>query len=108
MITINERTAGAVLVNFFDKDGAAAVPTAVTYRIDCMKNAQQVRAWSAITPAAAVEIALTSDDTALINRSNTTEQKRVTVVAAYGVGNADRVTTEVDYIVKRLAFMGEP
>lgn len=105
MNQINEKSTGYVTVTFRDKAGAAAMPTAVTYRIDCLTTGQQVRDWTATAPAAAVELVITPAENAILVDANSREQRRITVVAAYGPGDADQCTADVDYLVANLKFV---
>lgn len=106
MNVVNERTTSYLTTSFRDKAGAAAAPTAVTYRIDCLTTGVQIRPWTAVDPAASVEITLTADDNAIVSEPNARERRRVTVIASYGAGESDQLTDEHDYEVRNLKFVG--
>lgn len=63
-----------------------------------MGSGEQLRGDTPLTPASSVEIRLTPADNAILNGGN--EQRRVTVVATYGVD--DQVTDEYVYMVVNL------
>ena len=102
---VNEGNSGVIAVNLLDKNGAAAVPGTLSYRIDCLSNGVEVLGWTAMTPAALAEIPLTSQDTRIINRTNAKERKRITIFATYGAGGVDNAASEYDFTVNRLQFI---
>lgn len=105
MQSINEKSSGYLEVALFDRAGAPAVPSSVTYRIDCLTSGDLVRTWTAATPAAVVQITLTPTDNAMRRESSATEKRRVTLVASYGAGLEDQMTSEFDYQVRNLKFV---
>lgn len=105
MKVVNQGTTASRVVELLDQNGAPGVPTALSYRIDCVTSGQVVRALTPLTPAATVEITLTPADTAIVNPRNNQETKRLTVVAQYG-GENDQVTGQFDYVVHRLPYLG--
>jgi hypothetical protein len=100
MQEVRERSTKYLTVEFLDKTGAPAVPSAVSYRVDCLTTGQQVRADTPLTPAASVEITLTPADNAILG-GNVLETRRVTVVAQYG-GAGDQAVDEYDYLVRNV------
>lgn len=104
MNIVNKSSTSYVTISLKDKAGAAAAPTAITYRIDCLTTGFNVRPWTAVAPAASVEITLTADDNAIVEESNQRERRRITVVAAYGAGGDDQIVDEYDYEVRNLKF----
>ncbi|MBI1397054.1 MAG: hypothetical protein GC151_13845 [Betaproteobacteria bacterium] len=103
MDRINEASSGYLTASFYDKAGALAVPSTVSYRVDCITTGTAVRSATSLTAASQVEIHLTSDDNAIQVSSNSVERKRVTVTATYGSG--DQVQAEYDYEVANLRFV---
>jgi hypothetical protein len=104
----NEGTTEYLAVAFETKDGIAAVPVSVTYRIDCITSGQQIRDSTVASPlAASMEIKLTPSDNAIIapGASTVFENRRVTVKAVLGDG--DVVTDEYLYTVKSLPKLSE-
>ena len=99
--TVPEKTTAYLTVSFFDKAGAPAVPSSVTYRIDCVTTNAQILADTPLTPAASIEITLTPAQNAILNQANAKESKRVTVKASYGA--SDGLNDEYVYVVKNLA-----
>lgn len=105
MTKINARTSGSLNVVFRDKAGVPSAPTSVTYRVDCLTNRRNIR--PVTTPssiAAEMDIPIASGDTAIVNPSNATEQRRVTIVASY-TGPDDQVTTQHDFEIVNLPFL---
>lgn len=102
--TINERTSARLAIDWFDADGEPAIPTAVSYRIDCLTTGEAVRASTSVTPAATTVIQLTSDDNAMQDAANATERRAVTVTATYG-SNDDQCTMEHVYSVRNLRHL---
>lgn len=101
MQTVTEKSTAYLTISFYDKSGALNVPNTITYRIDDVASGLQVRADTAIgAVASSVEINLTAADNAILNTTNRNEQRRVTVVATYGV--SDQVTDEYLYEVVSL------
>jgi hypothetical protein len=98
---INEGSTGYIAISFFDQVGAAANPTSVEYRVDCLSTARQILDWTTITPATSVEIQLTPAQNAILNPANSVEKKLVTVRAQYGAGEAQ--TDQFEYVVRNLA-----
>lgn len=98
---INEGTSAWLTVTFKDKAGANAAPSSATYQVDCLTTGTAVRAATAMSAGASVEIALTESDTAIQNAGNATERRRVTVIGSYGAG--DKVKAQYDFIVKNLS-----
>ena len=99
--TVNEGSTAYVTATFRDKAGTVALPSAVTYRIDCITNNTQVRDTTSATPATAVEITLTATDNAIIDPRRNRELRRVTVTGTYG--DSDAVREQYDYWVRNLS-----
>lgn len=102
MDSVNENSTAYLTVAFADKTGAPAVPTSATYRIDDITNNVPIRASTALTPAASIEITLAPGDNAIAGRAS--EIHRVTVTAQYG-GAGDAVSNEYDYQVNNLRYI---
>jgi len=98
---VPEQTTAYLTVTFLDKNGAAAAPTSVTYRIDCLRSGTVVLADTPLTPAASIEIVITPAQNAIQQAANSNEHKRVTVKATYGA--ADAVNDQYDYLVRNLS-----
>lgn len=104
MQTINERTSAWLTVAFKDKAGALAVPTSVSYRIDCLTTGIVMKADTSVAAASSVEIALSATVNAINTQTNVREQRRVTVTAQYG-DNTDQIVAEFDYFVRNLQLV---
>ncbi len=91
MERVNEQSTAYVTAAFRDKTGAAATPTAISYRIDDVATGQEIRDDTAITPAAStVEITLTPADNAIVSATRPIEVHALTVTATYGDADAVR------------------
>lgn len=102
MERVNEKSTAYLSVTFRNKAGAAQAPATARYRIDDVATGQPVRAETEIAETGStVELTLTVDDNTLKNPLGATEQRRVTVVAEYGTGDA--VRSEYIYEVVNLA-----
>ena len=100
---MKERTTGYVKVTLRGKTGAPETPSSVVYRIDCLTTGLSVRGVTSMIPQAEQELILNANDTAIINRANAAEVKRITLIAVYGDSD-DRLTGEFDYQVQRAPF----
>lgn len=86
MQSVNEGSTAWLALAFSDRNGSAASPTAITYRIDDVTGGGQVRANTEIgAPAASVEIELTPEDNAILS-TRQRERRRVTVQAIFSGG----------------------
>lgn len=103
---VNEGSTAYLTVAFTDKNGAAAAPTTVTYRIDCLTNGTEVKDDTSLSPGTSVEITITATENAIISQSNALEKRVVTVIGSYGTGDA--VKNEYQYWVKNLSKVPSP
>lgn len=102
MHRINARTSGSLSVTFRDKAGVPTAPQSVSYRIDCTTTRRNIRPPTNVSsPAAQMELPITSDDTAIVNRQNKEERRVVTIVATY-TGPEDQATSEAEFTVVNL------
>lgn len=99
--TVNEGSTAYVTATFRNKAGAVALPTAVTYRIDCITSGQQVRNTTTAEAATSVEITLTPADNVILDPRRNRELRRVTVTGTYG--ESDAVREQYDYWVRNLS-----
>jgi len=98
--SVNEGSTAYLEVDFLDKDDAAATPSAVTYRIDCLTTGAAVRASTSLTAGSSIEITMTPADNAIQDQANDYERRLVTVEATYGA--SDSVNSEHEYVVRNL------
>lgn len=98
---VNEQSTAWLTVAFKDKAGAAQAPASATYRIHDVASGDLVREATLTAPGSTVEIVLTDEDNALRNEAAGYEERRVTVEAQFGAGDA--VTAEFRYRVINLA-----
>lgn len=102
MDVVNEGTTAYLTVAFLDKTGAAALPVAVSYRIDCLSSGAAVKAATSVTPATSVEITLSATDNAIL-AGLPAERRRVTVEATYA--GSEAVRDQYDYDLRNLGFV---
>lgn len=101
--TVNEGTSCVVEVAFTDEDGAAVVPTAATYRIDCASTGTAILASTAISSLAAeVSVLVTGTQNRIVG-ANGFERRVLTVEYSYGVGKAGK--EEYEFLVKNLRYV---
>jgi hypothetical protein len=106
MDIVKERSTRYLSIEFRDRNGMLAAPTAVTYRIDCRTTGTQVRQWTSVPPGQSIEIVLTPDDNAIFGGdAHEREVRHVTIVAAYGPNNTDQATDDYEYAVRNLRFL---
>ena len=98
---VNEGETAYLTVSFSDKAGDPEAPTTISYRIDCLKNSEEIKADTAVTPVASeVEITLKPSENIIIDQSNSTEKRLVTVTGTYGVDDA--IVREYEYNLKNM------
>jgi hypothetical protein len=100
-MTLNEASTGYLNIALLDKNGDPAIPTTLSYSIQCLTNGQEVRASTALTPGTTAEITVTPSDNAIIDDSNAYETRRIIVTAVYGAD--DELVSYYDYTVKNLS-----
>jgi len=98
--SVNEESSAFLTVTFYDKNDLPTTPTSVQYHLHCLTNNQEVRTWTALSPASTIEIGLDANDNAIIDQWNHTELRIVTIEAYYGV--SDKLTTTFKYLVINL------
>ena len=100
LAVVNENSNAYLTVNFKDKNGVAAVPSSISYRVDCITNGEEVLTDTPFTPpAASIEIELVKANNACIG-SNKYEERCVTVTAIYGA--SDEISEEYRYNLRNL------
>lgn len=92
---VNEGSTAPLVVAFLDSAGAAAVPTAVRYRVDDLTNDAEIVAWTSVTPGSSVTISIAPAVNAMGAETNKKETRRVTIEASYGA--ADAIVDFEDY-----------
>ncbi|MCA0240208.1 MAG: hypothetical protein LCI02_05055 [Proteobacteria bacterium] len=100
MRVVAEQSTAVLSATFTDRYRAPAAPASVKYRIDCQTTGVEVRGWTDLAAAEAVDIVLTPADTALIDQAHESERRLVTVVATYGAN--DQVQDACDYYIRNL------
>ncbi len=98
---VNEGETAYLTVAFSDKSGNPEAPTTISYRIDCLKNDEEILTDTSVTPAAAeVEITLLPSENIIIDQLNFLEKRLVTVTGTYG--DDDAIIREYEYNVKNM------
>lgn len=97
---VNEESSAFLTVSFYDKNDELTTPSSIQYRLDCLTNDQQIRDWTAFSPASVIEIGLNANDNSIIDQGNFEEIRLVTIEAYFGV--SDKLTTTYQYLVKNL------
>jgi hypothetical protein len=108
MHSVNERSTSYLTTVFRDKADLRAEPSACLYRIDCVDDGTEIKAWTALTPASEIEIQISPAENAMLDDSKAVEVHRVTFVASYGANESDQLATEYDFEVKRVRFLSIP
>lgn len=105
MNSVKEGRAAWLDVTFRNRSNQPEAPTSATYKITCMTTGTVIVPEAAISPvSSAVTITISSEQNRIINQGNARERRLVTVVAAYGVGDA--LPDEMEYEVVNLAGVG--
>ncbi len=104
LAVMKEGSTGSLTQSFYDDEGDPVTPTSIKYRIDCDTNdGQEVQVWTTIdTPLSTITISILPQHTAIIDETNDTETKRLTVVIDENM--ATQHTDEITYTVERLAY----
>ena len=96
MLSVNENSTSYVTAVFKEKDGNVQAPDSARYRIDCVTTGTKIKDWTPINnPGSTEEITISKSENAIIDQSNPTEQRVVTVEGTYGVD--DGVSEELFY-----------
>jgi hypothetical protein len=109
---INEKSTGYISVAFFNKDGDAAIPSAVSYRIDDVITGDEIKDDTVVSfPAAVINIVIASSENIIVSPTaevlyysedgKPLEKHRLTVKSSYGVD--DSLNDEFDFYVKNLS-----
>ncbi len=100
---VNEQTSARLTITLLDYDDAQQVPSSVTYRVDDVATAAEIRDDAVLTPAGSIDITLNSIDNTIQNTALELERHRVTVKASYGA--TDKLNAAFDYYVRNLVFV---
>lgn len=84
LFDVNERSAFALTVSFFDENAVAVTPTSATYRIDDEANRRNIQlATSFPSLSSSVDLWITSDQNFIIRERQAYEVRTVTVEYDY-------------------------
>ena len=78
---VHEETSFTVTAYFRDRGTkAAATPTTIHYRLDCLSTRREIKDWTSVsTPAGSNTITISASDNQILDDSNTTETKQITI-----------------------------
>lgn len=94
-LRVKEDSAFTATVNFRTRStGAAATPTNVKYRLDCLTTGLQLADWTTVSAASSVSISITATHNAIQNDSNELERKQLTVALDHGLSTQHTETAE--------------
>lgn len=71
---------------------AAATPSSLKYRVDCLTTRKEIADWAALTPGASASISITGAHNAIQDDSNDVEVRQLTVMADDGLATQHRGT----------------
>lgn len=101
--TVNEKTAFRLAVSFTDPDGAAYTPNTISYRIDEPDSNTVIRSATSIpSPSANVVIVITSADNRIVDASNYSERRVLTLTA--NDGDTDELNKEYVWNIRNLDY----
>lgn len=97
-----EDSAFSATVYFRDRaTQAASVPTNIKYRLDCLTTGYAILDWTTVSAASSATISVTAAQNAILDESNSYENKRLTVAGDYGLST--QVTEFATYQVTNLS-----
>jgi hypothetical protein len=102
-VIVNELSKAIFTARPLDVNGAEFVPVTARYRLDDKVSTTEIIAWTALTPALAMEIAVPATDHAMIDVNTAFEDKVLTVETDDGTANAH--VEEFEYQVRNLQFV---
>lgn len=100
MLRRPEGSALTISTKFRDASNTLTIPTTVRYRLTCETTGRVITGWTTLTPLSAITVTLSPSQTAIINRANKVEQKKLTIEADSGLATA--ITDEYPFEVSRL------
>ena len=100
MKLVNEKTALTLKASYRGDDGSILTPTTLKYRMDCETTGQSITPWTTLTPAAVTSIPISAANNAILDDSNSYEDRSVLVMIDEGL--ATQEVTEQKYRVKNL------
>jgi hypothetical protein len=96
---VDENSSARLRCTFLDYDDAQQAPASGTYQVDT-KAGDVLRAATAFTPAAVVDLILDSQDNAIVDDTLKWERHIVTIKASYG--GDDELNGTFEYRVRNL------
>lgn len=101
---IKEGSSEPLTITFKNEDGDLVVPTSVTYRIDDVSTGQSILADTNYpTPTSTITITILPAYTAILNQTNLSELREVTVKSTFAGGKAQNLS--IPYEVVNLRFI---
>lgn len=90
---VKEGSAFDATVNFRTRStAAAATPTNIKYRLDCLTTRKELLDWTTVSAASSVTISITGAQNAIQSDCNDFETKQLTVVSDDGLSTQYRET----------------
>jgi hypothetical protein len=89
----NEEDSFNLYAKSYDEDDEPSTPTTARYKIECLTSGRNIRAWTTLTPAQSMLIAVEPDDNAIVYNANRLERRQLTVQTDF-----DTVTQKVKTI----------
>jgi len=88
---INERSAFRVTTYHRDASDAAATPSTIHYRIDCLSTSTDILGWTAVgSPSTSNTLSIKSSENRIIDDANAREVKQLTVSVDKGTNDETR------------------
>jgi len=104
---IKEGSNGYLEVFLLNKDGDPTIPSAVTYRIDCLTTGVVIRDTTEIIELGSmINITLEPVDTTIVDQQNEKEERLITIEADSGPDG--QINTEFRYDVINLYGVARP
>lgn len=87
MLLVTEGSAVELSAAIRGDDGSLVAPTTIKYRLDCETTGQSITAWTTLTPETITPIPILATANAILDDSNSYEDRVVTVMTNEGLAN---------------------
>lgn len=95
---VNEKSTCWITIAFKDKDGNAATPSAIHYRIDDAQTGTNIIPETQVGGVASLELEVAASKNAIINDRRSLERHRLTVRAVFGADDEHNAQYEFDIV----------
>jgi hypothetical protein len=100
---VQEGDSFPVSAYFRDRTTAEAdAPSTVSFRVDCLNTGQVIKDWTSAAAGESTSILMQSEYSAIVSRSNATEQRQLTIRANKDAST--QVSSRVIWVVKNQDF----